>query len=182
MISISGHKIHAPKGVGALVTRKQDGKRLPLGPLMFGGGQELGLRPGTLPVHLVVGLGLAAKLAADEAEARAEANGRFRRKMLEGLAELKPILLGDQSRVVGHIADMAFDGIDAEEAAEALAGVIAVSTGAACTSQSRTCSHVLEAMGAGQYGGGSLRLSWCHMTEDVEWGRVVEVMQRVRGS
>ena len=58
LISISGHKIYAPKGVGALVTRKRNGReRPPLNPLMFGGGQERGLRPGTVPVALVAGLG-----------------------------------------------------------------------------------------------------------------------------
>ena len=58
LISISGHKLYAPKGIGALVTRRRGFERIPLEPLMVGGGQERGLRPGTLPVHLAVGLGL----------------------------------------------------------------------------------------------------------------------------
>jgi cysteine desulfurase len=183
LISISGHKVHAPKGVGALVVRKRGGQRPPLSPLMHGGGQELGLRPGTLPVHLIVGLGLAAELAAAEARERAEANLRFRRKVLEGLAPLRPVLHGDQGRVVPHILNLAFPGIDAEDAIEALAGVIAVSTGAACTTTARTCSHVLEAMGvAADRLGGVLRLSWCHMTEDVDWEEVAELLQPLMNS
>ena len=63
MISISGHKIYGPKGIGALVVRKREGCFPPLQPLFFGGGQEQGLRPGTLPVPLIAGLGEAAKLA-----------------------------------------------------------------------------------------------------------------------
>ncbi len=70
LISVSGHKIYAPQGIGALVTRRRQFDLPPLTPLQFGGGQELGLRPGTLPVHLIVGLGKAAELALQEAEQR----------------------------------------------------------------------------------------------------------------
>lgn len=63
LISISGHKIYGPKGIGALITRLRNYNKPPLKPLFFGGGQEAKLRPGTLPVHLIVGLGLAAKIA-----------------------------------------------------------------------------------------------------------------------
>jgi cysteine desulfurase len=66
LISISGHKIYAPKGIGALVIRRRGYERLPVKPLAFGGGQERGLRPGTLPVALIVALGKAAELASSE--------------------------------------------------------------------------------------------------------------------
>ena len=68
LISVSAHKINGPKGVGALVVRRRDGRRPPLQPLTFGGGQERQLRPGTMPVPLIAGLGLAAELAATEAD------------------------------------------------------------------------------------------------------------------
>ena len=68
LISVSAHKINGPKGIGALVMRRRDGRRPPLQPLMFGGGQERQLRPGTMPVPLAVGLGLAAELAVAEAD------------------------------------------------------------------------------------------------------------------
>lgn len=77
-IAISGHKIYAPKGVGALITRRREYKLMRLRPLMFGGGQERGLRPGTLPVHLVAGLGLAAKLALKNHDQRNQACQSFR--------------------------------------------------------------------------------------------------------
>ena len=76
LISVSGHKVYGPKGVGALVARRRRFRRPPLKPLFYGGGQERGLRPGTLPVHLIVGLGLAAELGAKEARS---AEGRVRR-------------------------------------------------------------------------------------------------------
>src|ERR1700759_3729260 len=77
-ISVSGHKIYGPKGIGALILRRRGFNRPPLTPLFFCGGQERGLRPGTLPVPLVVGLGLAAELAMKHAEERAEACLAFR--------------------------------------------------------------------------------------------------------
>jgi cysteine desulfurase len=168
LLSISGHKVHAPKGVGALVARRRAGSRPPLRPLMFGGGQELGLRPGTLPVHLTAGLGLAAELAAAEAGERAAACRLFRERLLAGLAPLDPMLVGDP-------------GLDSDQVIEALADCVAISSGAACTSQSHTCSHVLTAMGlGGSQLSGAVRLSWCHLTEDVDWGAVAQTIRRLR--
>ena len=77
-LSIAPHKYYGPKGIGALVIRRRDGKRPPLSPLMYGGGQELGLRPGTLPVPLIVGLGKAAELSRKEALERKKALKRKR--------------------------------------------------------------------------------------------------------
>lgn len=181
LISISGHKVHAPKGVGALIARRRGGARPPLQPLMFGGGQELGLRPGTLPVPLIVGMGLAAELASAEAAERTAACRRFRDQLLTGLAPLDPIFTGDEARVVPHIVNLSFPGLDSDEVIEALANFIAISNGAACSSQSYTCSHVLSAMGLDEpRSSGALRLSWCHMTEDVDWEPIVHTLRRLR--
>src|SRR5258706_1394608 len=144
LISVSGHKLHAPKGVGALIARRRGAERPPLTPLMFGGGQERGLRPGTLPVHLIVGLGQAAELALAEAEERSAANRRFRARALEALSPLEPVLTGDQERVVPHVLNLSFPGVETEAAMEALADVVALSNGSACTSGATTCSHGLR--------------------------------------
>ena len=181
LISVSGHKVHAPKGVGALIARRRGVERPPIQPLMFGGGQELGLRPGTLPVHLIVGLGLAAELAASEAQQRAEACRQFRSELLSALAPLNPVFAGDQDRVVPHIVNLSFPRLDSDEVIEALADHVAISSGAACTSQSYTCSHVLGAMGLGEaQSSGALRLSWCHITEQVDWAPVVDAIRCLR--
>jgi cysteine desulfurase len=181
LISISGHKIFAPKGVGALVLRRRHGQRPPLIPLMYGGGQELGLRPGTLPVHLIVGLGKAAELALEEAEARAERCRQFKDRLLRALRPLEPAVNGDPARTVPYMVNLSFPGIDAEEAMEAVRDVAAISNGAACTTQSRTCSHVLAAMQVeGERAAGALRFSWCHMTEEPDWTRFIEALHRVR--
>lgn len=171
LLSVSGHKIHAPKGIGALIARRRGSDRPPLSPLMYGGGQELGLRPGTQPVHLIVGLGKAAELAFQESESRAEYCREFRQRLLAALNPLKPVVNGDPDRSVPHILNLSFPGIDSESAMEAWQEIVAISNGAACTSQYYTCSHVLSAMGLPSIlMDGALRFSWCHMTEmpDVE--------------
>jgi cysteine desulfurase len=178
---VSGHKLFGPKGVGALITRRRDSERIPLAPLMHGGGQEQGLRPGTLPVPLIAGLGKAAELAIDEAETRAKRCRSFRERLLEALRPLEPRVNGDLDRAVPHIVNLSFPGVDAEEAMEELSGLVAISDGSACTSESKTCSHVLDAMGAdGWRLEGALRFSWCHTTEEPDWPEVVSVLKRLQ--
>jgi cysteine desulfurase len=180
LISVSGHKLFAPKGVGALIARRREGHRPPLVPLMFGGGQELGLRPGTVPVHLVVGLGLAAELARNEAAERSRACRAFRARMMRGLGPLGPILNGDEQHTVPHIVNLSFPGLTGERVIEALRDEVAISDGSACTSQSLTCSHVLGAMGLdAARAEGATRWSWSHLTADPDWERVVEILRQV---
>lgn len=183
LVSLSGHKLYAPKGVGALIARRREGQRPPLVPLMYGGGQEYGLRPGTLPVHLIVGLGLAAELAAAEREERAARCRKFKERLLAALRPLDPRIHGDQERAVPHMVNLSFPdpGILAEEAMEALSGLIAISDGAACTSHTHTCSHVLSAMGLrGEAVEGALRFSWCHTTPEPDWGKCVHILEGLR--
>lgn len=181
LISVSGHKIHAPKGVGALIVRRRDGARPPLEALMFGGGQERGWRPGTLPVHLIAGLGKAAQLALDEHDARARRCLEFRQQLLEGLRPLGPMLNGDPSRSIAHIVNLSIPGVDAETAIEAWQDLVAISHGAACTSQTYTCSHVLSAMGIPAWREeGALRLSWSHLTPMPDLPAMVQAIERAR--
>lgn len=166
LVSISGHKICGPKGVGALIARRRDGERPPLTPLLHGGGQELGLRPGTLPVALIAAFGRAAELSVDEHDARRETVTAFQQHLLEGLAPLRPRVHGDPDRRLPYILNLSIPGWDKESLIEAWAGVAAISDGAACTSQSYTCSHVLAAMGLSpEDEAGAVRLSWCHLSE-----------------
>jgi cysteine desulfurase len=182
LISISGHKIFAPKGVGALIARRRDGIRPPLDPLMHGGGQERGWRPGTLSVPLIAGLGKAAELALDEWESRARRCREFRQRLLDGLAPLEPVTNGDPHRSVSHIVNLAIPGVDAETAIDAWRELVAISHGAACSSQTYTCSHVLAAMGIDDWrADGALRLSWCHTTELPDLAAMVAAIDRVRG-
>ena len=175
LISVSGHKVYGPKGIGALVARRRRFQRPPLSPLFYGGGQERGLRPGTLPVHLIVGLGLAAELGARETGARKTACLAFRKQVLRGLAPLEPVIHGDQDRTVAHTANVSFPGLDGEAVIVAVKDLIAISNGSACTSQSYTPSHVLKAMGLPrEQTQGALRISWSHLTEPVDWEPVTK--------
>ena len=181
LVSVSAHKIHGPQGVGALIVRRRDGHRPPLAPLFHGGGQELGLRPGTLPVALIAGFGEAAALAAAEAPLRAERCRRLRRLLLDGLASLKPLLNGDPERALPHVLNLSFPGLEAEQVIEAWEGLAAVSDGAACTTQSRTCSHVLAAMGVGdERAAGAVRLSWSHLTAAPNVGAMAAALRTAR--
>ena len=176
LISASSHKIQGPKGVGALIARRSSSAQ-PLQPLMFGGGQERGLRPGTLPVPLIAGFGLAAELAITEHEDRASRCRAFREALLDGLQELRPSLNGDPSVTVPYILNVSIPGIEAEVAIDAWADLVAISNGAACTSQSYTCSHVLSAMQLPRWQiDGALRFSWCASTPHPDWAAMVSAL------
>lgn len=183
LISASAHKINGPKGIGALVMRRRSGVRPPLRPLMFGGGQERGLRPGTLPVALAVGFGLAAERAAGEAAPRRARCARFRDALLDGLAPLDPVVNGDPRQSVPYIINLAFPGLFAEVVIDAWQELVAVSNGAACTTQQQRCSHVLEAMQVPAWrSDGAVRLSWDASTPELDWRTLVAAVdgQRAR--
>jgi cysteine desulfurase len=181
LVSVSGHKLFAPKGVGALIVRRSSGRKPPLRPLMFGGGHERGLRPGTLPVHLVVGLGLAAETARREAGARAAACRAFRERALTALAPLGPTIHGDLSRAMPHVLNLSFPRVDSEALMVAWRGLIAVSNGAACSSRGHRGSHVLRAMGLPEDAiQGAVRLSWSHRTPALDWTAVTDAARRLR--
>ena len=160
-VSISGHKIYGPKGVGAIGVRRRTGERRPLSPLFYGGGQERGLRPGTLPVPLIVGLGKAAELAGAEHKDRRESAARAKRLFLTALQEVEHQVNGDVERSQAHVVNVSFRGVDSEALMLALREAVAISNGPACISARHASSHVLKAMGmdAGTIES-ALRISW----------------------
>jgi cysteine desulfurase len=180
LISISAHKICGPKGVGGLIIRRRGRKRPPVEPLAFGGGQERGLRPGTLPVALIAAFGLAAELSAAEADERRQHGLEFRRRLLEGLVPLRPVVHGDPDRCLPFILNLAIPGIDFDSVVEAWQDLVSVSSGAACSAQSYTCSHVLTAMGIPPAdAAAAIRFSWCHMTELPDTAAMVNALKGV---
>ena len=144
LLSLSAHKFHGPAGIGALYVRRG----VAVEPLFFGGGQQGGLRPGTLPLPLVVGFGAAAGIALEEMAAEAEQLGRLRDAMLGRLQAGLPGLLvnGDLARRLPGNLSIALPGIDAEDWLAAMPD-LALATGAACASASQEPSHVLRAIG-----------------------------------
>lgn len=181
LISISGHKLFAPMGVGALVSRRRGYERPPLQPLILGGGQERGLRPGTLPVPLIVALGKAAEIAVRDHATRALVCRRYKEQALMALKNAAPKLTGDQDLVVDHVLNISFNGLDSEALIVALKDLVAISNGSACTSTSYTPSYVLKAMGMSDDEANScVRISWCHMTSEVDWQSVADRIRRLR--
>ena len=178
LISISGHKIFGPKGVGALVVRRRNGMRPPISPLMYGGGQERGLRPGTIPVALVAGLGKAAEIALRDYAKREKRCLKFRDRLLSELAPLEPIIHGDTNSTMPHVVNLSFGDIDSEAIMLALRETVAISNGSACTSESYTPSHVLRAMQmTDAEAETATRWSWCHHSEEPDWN---EVRRRIK--
>lgn len=161
LISISGHKIGAPMGVGALITRRRGWTKVPLKPLLFGGGQERGLRPGTLPVPLIAGLGAAVSERMCEVVEWNRTTSLFRSKLIEMVNRLGGHISGDPERLAPHILNVSFPGVDSEALIVALKHLMQISSGSACTSSSYTRSHVLEGMDLDRdLVKGAVRLSW----------------------
>lgn len=178
MISVSGHKIHAPKGVGALIARRRKWDRVPLRPLLFGGGQEHGLRPGTLPVPLIAGFGAASVRALERYRSLASGDAAlFRQSLIDRLADLGLEPVGDQSRSLRSMLAVALRSIDSEAAILALKQEFAVSNGAACSSSEYRESHVLAAMGIS--GRGFLRLSWDRPHSPEVASRIAELLRDI---
>ena len=146
MLSLSGHKLYGPRGVGALYVRQGT----PLPPLLRGGGQELGLRAGTENLPAIVGLRVAAQLAREDMEARAARERALMAAFLDDVQRRMPgcrVLAADAERLPG-VAALLLPGIPSEHAIAALDLMgIQVSGGAACASQERAVSHVYRAMG-----------------------------------
>jgi cysteine desulfurase len=149
LMSLSAHKVYGPKGVGALLmARRGANPPVQLTALQFGGGQERGVRAGTLATHQVVGMGLALELAAGVIHAEHERLAILRERLWQGLAALGGTWRnGDARRSVPHLLNVSFEGVEGESLLAAVRGQIAVSTGSACTSASQEPSYVLRALG-----------------------------------
>jgi cysteine desulfurase len=175
LISASSHKVYGPVGVGALIARKRHFSRPPLASLFFGGGQEKGLRSGTLPTPLIVGFGLAAELALSTHTSRNNICMQMREKALQTLKKLNIQINGAPDLAVPHILNFSVPNVDSEAIILALKDVAAISNGSACTSQKYTGSHVLENMGLdAQTIRGAVRFSWSHLTPKVDWENIAE--------
>jgi len=170
LLTISGHKIGAPKGVGALIVRD----RKAVEAIIHGGGQQFGIRPGTENVPGIIGLGVAARLAAEEQQALATRLGELRDELERRLVAIVPdaLINGWQGVRAPHITNVSIPGTDSEALLMHLdlAG-IACSSGSACSTGAVEPSHVLTAMGVPrELGVAALRFSFGKDStlEDVE--------------
>ena len=180
LISVSGHKIYAPKGIGVLITRRRGYEKVPLKPLMFGGGQERGIRPGTLPVALIAALGESAALSVAESGKWMERCASIKAAALEALLPLGGVPVGPEAGVISSTLNIRFPMLDSEALIVGLQGYAAVSNGSACTSSSYKPSHVLKAMGMDDVGATRcVRLSWSHLTPDPDWKKIAERIRQL---
>ena len=149
LVSLSGHKLYGPKGVGALYVRRRP--RVRLTPLFSGGGQERGLRSGTLPTPLLVGFGEAARIAGAEGMLDAGRIAGQRKLLLDALLAAIPGLRvnGSTGACVPGNLNLTFPGVEASALMAALPE-LCLSTGSACSSAEIASSHVLGAMGIGE--------------------------------
>lgn len=166
MLSITAHKIGGPQGVGAVILRRdRTYRRPPVKPIMYGGQQERGYRPGTTPVALVAGFALAAELRDAEAAEHAEACMAIKERFLQSIKGLKYSLNGDQLYCLPSTVNVSFHGVDAEGIFLAVKDHYAFSNGSACNSGSHTPSYVLAAMGLPEERiTEAVRISWDHNT------------------
>jgi cysteine desulfurase len=168
LLSASSHKIYGPQGIGALCAKRQGNKRVPISSLVHGGGQERGLRPGTVPVAIAVGFGEASDFASTELHMRSDASRAVRNAFLLELAKIEHVINGDSSRCQQHVVNVRFPGVDSEALMMALRDSIAISNGSACTSDSYEPSHVLLAMGLSEdEANESVRISWGPRVEPI---------------
>lgn len=186
LLSMCAHKLYGPKGIGALYIRKRR-PRIALQPLLHGGGQEAGVRSGTLPVPLIVGFARAVELCLADLEAEAARLTALREALWERLSSaLEGVACNGsrEHRLPGNL-NVSFAGVNAEQLLVALSDV-ALSTGSACASGSGEPSHVLEALGLSEaVARSSLRfgIGRSNDAEEIEWvaGRLVEVVAALRG-
>ncbi len=184
LLSLSGHKLHGPKGVGALVVREGT----PLSPILSGGGQENGLRSGTENVAGIVGFGEAARICAQTGGEETARLVHVRDRILDGVLERVPnaYLIGARyRRLPGHLC-LGFAGLEGDSIKLMLeldAAGVAVSTGSACSvHKASSPSYVLTAMGFDAFRArGALRITLGRFNDEDEAERFLEILPRVVG-
>lgn len=180
MLSMTAHKLGGPQGIGALILRRDRSyKRPPITPLMFGGQQERGYRPGTTPVALVAGFALAAQLCDQETAQHAASCQKIKDQFLQAIEGLSYTINGDQEHCLPNTINISFHGVDAEGIFVAMKEHYAFSNGSACNSGSHSPSYVLSAMGLSeQQISEAVRVSWGAETE-VDFGLLTQFIYSI---
>lgn len=177
LMSFSAHKIYGPKGIGALyVSRKP---RVRLEAQIHGGGHERGMRSGTLPVHQIVGMGEAYRIAREEMSVEMARLGALRNRLWAGLNRIEQVQLnGSLEHGAANILNVGFRYVDGESLIMALKD-LAVSTGSACTSASMEPSYVLRAIGLDdELAHSSIRFSLGRFTSEEEVDYAIALVQK----
>lgn len=178
LMSFSAHKLYGPKGIGALWVRRKP--KLQIDAQMHGGGHERGMRSGTLPVHQIVGMGEAYRIAREEMADESARLATLRHRLWQGISTLSDVQLnGSLEQGAPNILNISFAHVDGESLIMALKD-LALSSGSACTSASLEPSYVLRAMGVDQQlAYSSLRFSLGRFTTQEEIDYAIGVVHKV---
>lgn len=177
MLSFSAHKLRGPQGIGALVLKKRAYKLPPVKQITYGGQQEHGLRPGTIPVALVAGCGAACELAEKEYKKNAVLTADIKKHVLELIAAsgIDYHINGDQNHCIASTLNFCIDGVMSEALMISTKQYCGVSNGSACTSKSYSPSYVLVAMGIPtEQIECSIRISWGADTDEKKLLKSIE--------
>lgn len=177
LMSFSAHKLYGPKGIGALWVRRKP--KLQIDAQMHGGGHERGMRSGTLPVHQIVGMGEAYRIAREEMADESARLATLRHRLWQGISTLSDVQLnGSLEQGAPNILNISFAHVDGESLIMALKD-LALSSGSACTSASLEPSYVLRAMGVDQQlAYSSLRFSLGRFTTQEEIDYTIGVVHK----
>ena len=175
LMSLASHKTYGPKGIGALYVRRKP--RVRLEAQIHGGGQERGMRSGTLATHQCVGMGESFRIARLEMGAENERIRMLQRRLLDGLKTMEQVFInGDLERRVPHNLNISFNYVEGESLIMGVKG-LAVSSGSACTSASLEPSYVLRALGrSDELAHSSLRMTIGRFTTEAEIDYAVETL------
>ncbi len=168
MMAMSAHKLGGPQGIGALILRKKHYKLPPVKNILFGGQQERGLRPGTVPVALIAGLGKACDIAASEYKENENHSRVIKNHILDLLdsSRLEVEFNGDQNYCIPSTVNICIAGVASEALMLSSKQFCSISNGSACNANSYSTSYVLNAMGKSeQECRSSIRISWGRETE-----------------
>jgi cysteine desulfurase len=177
LMSFSAHKLYGPKGIGALYVRRKP--RVQIAAQIHGGGHERGMRSGTLPVHQIVGMGEAFRIAAEERETEMARLQALRERLWQGISALPDVTLnGHPQQSAPNILNVSFADVEGESLIMALKD-LALSSGSACTSASLEPSYVLRALGLSEeLAHSSLRFSLGRFTTDEEIDYAIALVQK----
>ena len=180
LMSFSGHKIYGPKGIGALYVRRKP--RIRIEAQIHGGGHERGMRSGTLPVHQIVGMGEAYRIAKEEMESEMARLRTLRNRLWNGVKDMEEVYLnGDLEQGAPNILNVSFNYVEGESLIMALKD-LAVSSGSACTSASLEPSYVLRALGmTDELAHSSIRFSLGRFTTEEEIDYAIDLIRKSIG-
>nr|WP_174506193.1 aminotransferase class V-fold PLP-dependent enzyme [Acinetobacter sp. Marseille-Q1620] len=180
LMSFSGHKIYAPKGIGALYISRHP--RVHLKAQIHGGGHENGFRSGTLATHQIVAMGKAFELAKAKIESEQNRLKQLKNKLWHGLNQFLDVRLnGDLQQSVANYLNVSFIGKHAEQAINIIKNIAAVSSGSACSSHQAAPSHVLRALGiSDEHSISSIRFSFGTFTTERDIHTLLDAINQIR--